>query len=198
MQKTINRIFGVLVVFSLVGCQKNEVKNTQNSSDSLVINEVSDTAKTATNSTETKVPATYKKFSGAWFEVEYPETFSADNSLKSYTNSEGFDSAVFTSPDGKVQFYIFSPQWSGKPTDIKVMPGERIKETSEEKKNGLFVKRYTVEANDGSYSRAYEETSENVSHTNKVFGIKYASKADLKRYREEYLHFKNSLIQFAD
>lgn len=141
MQKTINRIFGVLVVFSLVGCQKNEVKNTQNSSDSLVINEVSDTAKTATNSTETKVPATYKKFSGAWFEVEYPETFSADNSLKSYTNSEGFDSAVFTSPDGKVQFYIFSPQWSGEPTDIKVMPGERIKETSEEKKNGLFVKR---------------------------------------------------------
>lgn len=145
-----------------------------------------------------RTPRTYKKFKGAWFDIEYPDTFKAENSLRSYTNSEGFDSAIFTSADGKVQFYVFSPQWSGEPTDIKVKAGEKISATSEEKKNGLFVKRWTVEANDGSYSRAYEETSENVSHTNKVFGIKYASKADLERYREEYLHFKNSLTQFAD
>ena len=142
-----------------------------------------------------KTPPTYKKFKGAWFDIEYPDTFKAENSLRSSTNS---DSAIFTSADGKVQFYVFSPQWSGEPTDIKVKAGEKISATSEEKKNGLFVKRWTVEANDGSYSRAYEETSENVSHTNKVFGIKYASKADLERYREEYLHFKNSLIQYAD
>ncbi len=182
------------MVLAFSSCKKNEVQKTQNRTDSVLQNTGTVPSKTPDRQNSTE----YKKFSGAWFDVEYPSTFKGENSLKSYTNSEGFDSAVFTSPDGKVQFYVFSPQWSGEPTDIKVKPGEHIFENSEEEKNGLLVKRWTVKANDGSYSRSYEETSEDVSHTNKVFGIKYASESDLENYRDEYLHFKNSLIQYGD
>ena len=168
-----------------------------------MINESFDTVKTevATDTLKSETPdlyTTYKTFKGAWFEIEYPSDFKAKNSLKSSTNSEGFDSAIFTSPDGKVQFYIFSPQWSGKATDIKVKKGESITETSQQKENRIFVKRWTVAANDGSYFRSYEETSETLGNINKVFGIKYTSKSDLEQYREQYLHFKNSLVQYAD
>lgn len=194
MRRIISKNIGFLLFTILLSCEKNEVKSLPNPADSTVQSTTIDTLKIP----EKQTPTEYSKFSAAWFEIEYPSNFKAENSLKSYTNSEGFDSAVFTAPDGKVQFYVFSPQWSGEPTDIKVMPGERIFETSEEEKNGNFVKRWTVKANDGTYSRSYEETSENVSHTNQVFGIKYSSDADLEKYRDEYLHFKNSLIQFAD
>ena len=52
-----------------------------------------------------------KTFQGAWFEVKYPQDFKAKGSLASET-SDGFDSAIFTSPDGTVSFYVYSPQWS--------------------------------------------------------------------------------------
>lgn len=182
---------------SLFGCKK-EVENKPNTVDPKTDSAVMQNDSTAVSENPTDVKISYKKFSGAWFDIEYPSTFTAENSLKSYTNSEDFDSAVFTSPDGKVQFYVFSPQWSGEPTDIKIKPGEKIIETNEELQNGPLVKRWTVEANDGSYSRSYEETSETQSNINKVFGIKYASKADRDKYQKEYLHFKNSLVQYAD
>ena len=199
MLKITNLLLAAFLFLTAFSCKKESVKSEDRQDSSVTEakrNEMTSDSINSVSATEKTV--SYSTFKGAWFDIEYPSTFKAENSLKSYTNSEGFDSAVFTSPDGKVQFYVFSPQWSGEPTDIKVVEGERIKETSEEKKNGLFVKRWTVEANDGSYRRSYEETSENVSHTNKVFGVKYATEADLEKYREEYLHFKNSLIQYAD
>ena len=195
MQKITNSVILTIFLFSLYSCKKEKISPSTHPHI-----EVADPPKTEhaklgeTNKTVDK----YKKFSGAWFDIEYPATFTAENSLKSLTNAEGFDSALFSSPDGKVQFYVFSPQWSGEASDISVKPGERIKETSEEKRNGLFVKRWTVEANDGSYRRSYEESSEKVSETNKVFGIRYATETDLKKYMEEYQHFKGSLKQYAD
>lgn len=140
----------------------------------------------------------FKKFSGAWFDIEYPSHFKAENSLKSSTNTEGFDSAVFTSPDGKVHFYVFSPQWSGTPSDIKVVPGEKITDNVEENVNGKVVKKWTVAAIDGTYQRSYEQTSEAGNNVSKIIGIKYASPSDLAKYRNEFLHFKQSLIQYAD
>lgn len=45
-------------------------------------------------------------YSGGWFEVRYPSDFTASGQLPS--NEEGkFDSARFTSPDGKVAFYVY-------------------------------------------------------------------------------------------
>ena len=140
----------------------------------------------------------YKKYKGAWFDIEYPSTFKVGNSLKSATNVDGFDSATFTSPDGKVQFYVFSPQWSGEAIDILLKPSEIQLESSSKIQNGLQIKRWTVKARNGSYFRSYEATSETESNINKVFGIKYGSKEDLDMYKESYLHFKNSLQQYAD
>ena len=194
MRKIINNIVQLSLLLIVVSCQKNEGKETFEKPYSVQVQNKTERPEIIKPRTNT----IFKKFSGAWFDIEYPADFKAENSLKSSTGSEGFDSAIFTSPDGKVQFYVFSPQWSGDPIDIKVKAGERITETAEEKENGLFVKRWTVQANDGSYSRSYEETSETKSNVNKVFGIKYVSEADLENYRSEYLHFKNSLEQYAD
>lgn len=143
-------------------------------------------------------PAEYSVYKGAWFDVQYPSNFKAEGSQKSSTSDEGFDSAIFTSPDGKVQFYVFSPQWSGEAKDISLKENETVSAQTEENKNTVLVKRWTITAKDGSYSRSYEERKEQENNINRVFGIKYASKADLDRYQNEYLHFKNSLVQYAD
>ncbi len=139
----------------------------------------------------------YVKYNGAWFTVQVPADFSVTPSLQSSTSSEGYDSAFFTSPDGKVQFYIFSPQWSGIATDISLQPGETQIESAKTTENGLTVERWTIKADDGTYLRSYESTSE-TGGINKVFGVRYASRQELERYRPAYLHFKNSLQQYAD
>lgn len=149
--------------------------------------------------TEQKTPVTYSTYKGAWFDIEYPSDFKAENSQKSSTSSEGYDSAIFTSQDGKVQFYVFSPQWSGEPTDISLdKNNEEQIDFSEEKKGDITIKRWLIEANNGSYHRAYEETIDKLSNTNKVFGIIYSPDHYKDEYREEYLHFKKSLKQYAD
>lgn len=140
----------------------------------------------------------YAKYKGAWFEIQYPKDFTVKNSQKSSTRVDGFDSALFLSPDGKVQFYVFSPQWSGEPKDIVLKTSETQTPPTTQIENGLEVKRWTIQAKDGSYSRSYESSAETDSKINKVFGIHYSTEKDLAEYRTQYLHFKNSLEQFAD
>lgn len=140
----------------------------------------------------------YKWFDTTWFEIEYPATFTAKGSLKSSTSTEGFDSAVFMSPDGKVQFYIFSPQWHGDYKDITLNSKTEIESArTHEKKGDTIITRWTIAAKDGSYKRSYEEMNFG-STINRVFGIKYASETDRKRYLPAYLRFKKSLLQYAD
>lgn len=65
-------------------------------------------------------------YRGAWFEVKYPSDFTAQGSMGSGSaEDDQFDSAFFTSPDGEVEFYIFSPQWGGESTDIALWPNEK-------------------------------------------------------------------------
>jgi hypothetical protein len=54
-------------------------------------------------------------FKGAWFDVRYPAGWKAQRGQKSATSDESTDSARFTSPDGRAEFYVFSPQWNGTP-----------------------------------------------------------------------------------
>lgn len=185
--------FSFIVVFS---CKKTEHSDVKSKVDT--IETATDSAMNDNKASDEKASLTYSIYKGAWFDIEYPANFKVENSLKSSTSSEGFDSAFFTSPDGKVQFYIFSPQWNGKPGDIKIQENEKMLETKAETQNGIFIKRWTVAAKDGSYFRSYEESSEIEGQINKIFGIKYASNEDLERYRNEYLHFENSLKQYAD
>ena len=57
------------------------------------------------------VLAQTKTYETSWFSAAYPTSFFVKGSLPSTTDEEGFDSALFTSPDGEVEFYVFSPQW---------------------------------------------------------------------------------------
>lgn len=138
-------------------------------------------------------------FTGAWFQVWYPDNFTAVPSLPSGTAQDGFDSAFFHSPDAQVEFYIFSPQWSGEPSDIALDPSRETLRAKETKPSGNGqVTWTTIDAKDGSYARSYQDTVSSGGSVRWVVGIKYASQAAFDRYRSDYLKFKGSLQQYAD
>jgi hypothetical protein len=68
------------------------------------------------------LPPGVSAYTGAWFRIQYPSTFTVRPSLHSETTDRGYDSAFFTAPDDSVEFYVFSPQWTGEPTDIALRP----------------------------------------------------------------------------
>lgn len=137
-------------------------------------------------------------YRGAWFQVWSPPGFQIAPSLKSSTAMEGYDSVFFRSPDGQVEFYVYSPQWSGEPVDIGLGAGE--KQTSSETKASAanVVTWYSIEARDGSYVRSYQDTRSSDGSTRWVVGIKYGNKAAFEAHQQDYLRFKKSLVQFAD
>ena len=139
-----------------------------------------------------------KIYEGAWFSAEYPESYSAKGSLQSKTDEQGFDSALFTSPDGEVEFYVFAPQWGGNPTDIAVKENEKKGDTEETTSNHKIIKSWTIAAKDGSYQRSYQETTHEFEEGIKVIGIKYKSKAAYENCKSDYLAFKKSIQHFAD
>jgi hypothetical protein len=139
-----------------------------------------------------------KTFNGAWFDIKYPSSFTPRPSLISATSAKGYESAFFRSPDGSAEFYIFSPQWSGTPTDISLRSTEKITSTTSKTSGNVTVKWWTITANDGSYTRTYQETTNSSANTNWVIGIKYKDQSAYNKYKQQYLAFKASLVQFAD
>lgn len=139
-----------------------------------------------------------KIYSGAWFDIKYPSNFSVKPSLKSATNANGYESAFFVSPDRLVEFYVFSPQWSGIATDIALKTTEKITSTQTETSGNTVIKWWTIVAKNGTYTRSYQEKTDNLSNTNWVIGIKYKNQAAFTKYKKQYLAFKSSLVQYAD
>lgn len=138
----------------------------------------------------------WKTFEGAWFSIEYPREFSARASLKSATGI-GAESAFFASPDGTVEFYVFSPQWSGEPADILLNERrEKVVSRSVKEIEGYTVTLVTIADRGGRYSRSYRDIL--TENTRVVFGIKFRSAADLAKHRDAFERFKRSLRQFAD
>ena len=139
------------------------------------------------------------EYTGAWFKVWYPDTFEVIPSMASTTVQKGVDSAFFRSPDRQVEFYVFSPQWSGDPSDIALDPSQETLRTKETKRSGdKQISWLTIDARDGSYSRSYQDTVSNNGSVRWVVGIKYKNQAAYNRYKRSYLRFKSSLEQFAD
>jgi hypothetical protein len=139
-----------------------------------------------------------KTFTGAWFEIKYPSTFTPRPSLRSATSQQGYESAFFKSPDGLVEFYIYAPQWSGNPTDIALKNTEKTTGTTSKTSGSVTIAWWTITAKNGSYTRTYQETTDNVSNTNWVVGIKYKNQSAYNKYKQQYVAFKASLSQFAD
>jgi hypothetical protein len=144
------------------------------------------------------VQTSWQKYEGAWFEIRYPPGFRVRPSQPS-TSANGYDSAFFLSSDGTIEFYVFAPQWNGTARDIEVDPTTETLVSQDVVRSGSKrIRRVTIKAQDGSYLRSYEDTEDVVTNTRKIFGIKYANAAAYNRYRQVYVTFKTSLIQFAD
>jgi hypothetical protein len=142
--------------------------------------------------------APWLTFKGAWFSISYPAGFAVRSSQKSATSAQGYDSVFFRSPDGQVEFYVFSPQWRDEPKDIELNPATEVR-VDESREQGInrHLRRVTIRAKDRIYYKSFvdETTSHN---TRTVLGIIYRDRNALQKYRRDYLHFKQSLIQYAD
>lgn len=153
-------------------------------------------------------------YRGFYFEIAYPKNFIA-KPLEPVSQYDGFvvetDEAYFGSPDGAVEFFVYSPSWSGRPKNyLKILPTEKL--ISQENKKQVKVGAYrdqvligwtTVKAKDGSYTRSFvhiknRKSDLSDSDLDRVFGIKYKSQAAYDQYREAYHAFKKSLKQFSD
>lgn len=144
------------------------------------------------------VQNTWQKYEGAWFEIKYPPGFRVRPSQPS-TSASGYDSAFFLSSDGMVEFYVFAPQWNGTARDIAVDPATETLVSQDVARSGnKRIRRVTIKAQDGSYLRSYEDTEDVTTNTRRIFGIKYVNADAYDRYRQAYLTFKASLVQFAD
>lgn len=138
-----------------------------------------------------------KTYKGAWFDIRYPANFKAKGSLRS-VSADGYESAVFTSPDQLVEFYVFSPQWSGNPSDIDLKDTEKLLSTRSDTSGSQVNRWWTIAAKNNSYTRSYQEKKDESLNVNRVFGIRYKSQQAYKLYRKAYADFKASLIQYAD
>ena len=187
-----NLLFVFVVAMGCVGTTEKP-KPDIDSTTATIAGDSSKTTELAIADTTTKI------FNGAWFDIRYPADFTAKPSLKSTTYSEEYESAFFTSPDGRVSFYIFSPQWRGEASDIKLQTGEKIisKDSTYTAEKRAKTINWTIEADDKSYRRSYQEIKmdENI---NWVFGFKYKDEAAYNQYKLAYLRFKNSIKQYAD
>ena len=159
------------------------------------------------SSAQKPVKRNVKQYKGAWFSAEYPSSFKVRPSMRSLSDSEGYDSACFESPDGTVEFYVFSP-WPPVEYDISVpadivlnFSSEKIVSETTDKAGDRTIKSYTIKANDGSYSRSYQMSMDNMNDPPAVFlvvGIKYKDKASYDKYKKQYIAFKKSIVQYAD
>jgi hypothetical protein len=136
----------------------------------------------------------WKTYTGSYFSVQYPTNFKVRQGQK----SETVDSAFFTSPDASVEFYIFSPLWNGEPKEIEPSSNEEIISENVEQKGALKVKRITLKAKDGSYSRSIEDRENTQTNNRTVFGYKYKDQKAFTQYRQDYLRFKESWKAWAD
>lgn len=164
---------------------------------------------------EAEYEVTYKDFPrsgtlyrGSYFDIKYPREFIAKPTEPVQT-----DEAYFSSPDGAVEFFVFSPLWAGDPENyLEVAPTEEIvsekTETGEALPNQLkdserIIRWVTIKAKDESYYRSFVSIKEQVredggSELHHVFGIKYKDNETYEKYKDAYEAFKNSLEQYAD
>lgn len=152
-------------------------------------------------------------YRGSWFDIEYPKEFTATplSPITKYKGDEYIqsDEARFISPDGSVEFFIFSPLWGGDPANyLTVAPVEHIISDTTKEDDGeggeydkKIIRWVTLQSNDNSYYRSYVSIKEQVgsgSDIHHVFGIKYSNNDVYNKYRNAYISFKESLRQFAD
>jgi len=145
---------------------------------------------------KTKPWPTYR---GAWFRIGYPPNYTVQPSLKGATSGDrGYDSVFFISPDKKVEFYVFSPQWSGEPTDVAVNSNTEnlvSTRTVQQKGKKAPITITKISAKQGAYKRLLIDIKNGSTH--KVFGVKCPYSESFGRYIKHLNRFRKSLVQFV-
>src|SRR6266568_9420249 len=143
-------------------------------------------------------PFGWKTYSGAWFDIFYPKSFTPVPLQKSRTSVTGVDSIAFVSPSRDVEFYIFSPQWSRHASTLYIdSQHERI--TSKKisvsdyhggggaHQRGAITDTWLgISALDRSYIRFVHHQRNNVYHTTLAFGLKCKDMKTYSRYKTDY------------
>lgn len=209
--------FLLLFTFAMLGTACN-----QPLSENLDLMESTEDSQQEETITKNQKQSSVKQYYGSWFSVEYPSTFTAsptepvenwsseqfsDNDIKNVVTDEAF----FLSPDKTVEFFIHSPLWGGNPesyldiAEHETLVDETTEEVPESENTNqfgeTFIYRATLKAKDGSYWRSFISTRHQVgtgSEIHHVFGIRYKDQETYNQYRQDYLDFKSSLIQYAD
>ena len=145
------------------------------------------------------VCAQKKDFYGSHFAVKYPANFTAEGSMPSEHNDDTYVSAVFTSPDKKVSFYIYSPDTPATPTDITIKEGfgELLAPSGNKKtKNKVYATSF-YEPKDG-LTHSYLITCDENNQIIKVVGRRYKTIKDLNASNKIYDEFKKSFQLTVD
>ena len=130
--------------------------------------------------------------------ITAPAGFTARPSLASET-ADGYDSVFFDAPDGRVAFYVCSPQWGRQATDVALDPAtETLLAERQIELGAEEVELREIAALDGSYGRLVETVFSPATGAQWTFGFSWADAAARERHQEAYERFKASLEQYAD
>ncbi len=194
----------ILAISAVSGCSTEVLTtNIDLTEAKLTIEESNQNSESMASETEV-VELKVDTFKGEWFTINYSQEFtvSPDSPIDIFDDYEfvATDEAIFTSLNGDVQFFVYSPQWGGNPKNyLNTLPNEKIssdKTTVDEIDPNRIYRWITFEDKNGKYIRSvYSKKSES---THLVFGIKYKDQATYEKYKSSYTAFKKSLIQFAD
>ncbi len=141
---------------------------------------------------------------GGWFVVKYPGDFrvvpreECIGRLRGDGEPPYRDGVSFISPDGLVEFYVYSPLHKGDSNWVALRPGETIGDTTQAREGDRALTYVNIQGPDNKYHRAYVRIVEDYSMAEWYFGIKYPDQATYETYRPAYLKFKASLVQYAD
>lgn len=196
-----------LLLIAGFGCQKGRIDDNVTTLDGEAENQrISDADIQQEYNADSILGEEVLLYRGEWFDIQYPSSFTT-SPIEPVHEIDGVtfvatNEAYFTSPDGDVEFFVFSPQWSGDPeTYLAVADNEEFVDEEVQEDSGSIKTWVTLHNIDGAYYRSYVSQRVGVgtgSATHIVFGIKYRDYAVYTAYQEAYERFKDSLIQYAD
>lgn len=222
MKKIILLVALYLLLFLGTGCQSQQIKDQVASLPPVVEDLQAQTAPESKKQEKDEVMISKKStqvgttlYRGSWFDLEYPQDFIAKPVTPTTVFNEQIyvqtDEAYFTSPDGNVEFFVYSPLSSGNPENYlnvastEELVSEKTESIKESERPGQIgdriVRWVTIKAKDGSYYRSFVSIKEQVgtgTDLHHLFGIKYHDNESYEKYREAYVAFKESLKQYAD
>jgi hypothetical protein len=152
------------------------------------------------------VPAGWKSFRGAYFEVGVPPAFTAKAIKEENDSANGgnaHDAVKVIHKALKVEFSVFSPQWDGVAPFFKINEATEVLADRKTKKSGKdTVEELTITAKDKSYTRYVLSQSfsdeANSTHTNKTFSIQVPDAKTHDQVKKLHAQWKKTLVQLAD